>query len=160
MSSPEDHIQETIVGPPGDLPRIRDCDQGRPYDVVWLPSINPQGGPPLSGGPVGTAFNCVLRVELKTGRVDALGLPPGMAVNEPVHIPSSRAGHNGWLMLVVDREAGEDYKSELWILDADNVAAGPVAKVHVPVPLRPQVHGWWVPAAELAKSVHKAPDGR
>lgn len=62
-------------------------------------------------------------------------------------------------MMVVDREAGDDYKSELWIVDADDVAAGPVAKVRAPVPLRPQVHGWWVSAAELSKSVHKGTDG-
>jgi carotenoid cleavage dioxygenase len=82
-----------------------------------------------------------------------------MAINEPVHIASSRAGHNGWLMMVVDREHGDDYKSEVWIVDADNIAAGPVAKVKVPVALRPQVHGWWVSAAELAKSRHKAATG-
>jgi carotenoid cleavage dioxygenase len=117
--------------------------------------MNPEAmGPPLGGGPVGTAFNCVLRVDLHTGRVDVLGLGPAMAVNEPVLVPSARADHNGWLLLVVDRQVADEYKSELWIVDADNLSAGPVAKVAVPVPLRPQVHGWWVPAAELAKSVH------
>lgn len=45
-----------------------------------------------------------------------------------------------------------DYKSQLWVVDAGNVTAGPVAKVHVPVPLRPQVHGWWVPSGQLANS--------
>ncbi len=58
-------------------------------------------------------------------------------------------------MMVVDRQSGDDYKSELWIVDADNIAAGPVAKVRVPVPLRPQVHGWWVSKSELAKSRHQ-----
>ena len=158
MSQPGESFTETIVGPPGDLPRIRDEDQGRPYKVVWMPSINPQGGPPLAGGPVGTAFNCLLRVELTTGRVDAMGLEPSMAINEPVHIPSTKQDHNGWLMMVVDREVGSDYHSELWIVDADDIAAGPVAKVKVPVPLRPQVHGWWVSKAELASSHHKNPE--
>ena len=119
--------------------------------------MNPQGGPPLSGGPVGTAFNCLLRVEMQTGRVDMLGLAPGMAINEPVHIPSSRAGHHGWLLAVVDREAGDDYESELWVLDGDNIAAGAVARVKLPVPLRPQVHGWWVSAAQLAGSRQPRP---
>jgi carotenoid cleavage dioxygenase-like enzyme len=157
MSRGGDSFEERIIAPPGDLPRIRDEDQGRPYNVVWMPSMNPQAmGPPLAGGPVGTAFNCLLRAELTTGRVDALGLEPGMAINEPVHVPSSRAGHNGWLLMVVDRAAAEDFKHELWVVDADNIAAGPVARVHLPVPLRPQVHGWWVSAAELSRSVHKA----
>jgi carotenoid cleavage dioxygenase len=127
-------------------------DQGRPYNVCWLPSVNPQGGPPLPGGPVGAAFTCLLRVETQTGKVDMLALPPGMAFNEPVHIPSKKAGHEGWLLAVVDREAHGDFDSELWVIDADNVSAGAVAKVKVPVPLRPQVHGWWVSAEQLAKA--------
>jgi carotenoid cleavage dioxygenase-like enzyme len=159
MSGASDTFTETIIGPPGDLPRIRDEDQGRPYKVAWMPSMNPQGGPPLAGGPVGAAFNCLLRVDLTTGRVDALGLDAFMAINEPVHIASTKPNHNGWLMMVVDRQAADDYKSELWIVDADDIAAGPVAKIHVPVPLRPQVHGWWVSAAELAKSRIKRADG-
>jgi carotenoid cleavage dioxygenase len=53
---------------------------------------------------------------------------------------------------VVDREAGSDYLSELWILDADHISAPPVARVKVPVPLRPQVHGWWVSEAQLANA--------
>ena len=54
---------------------------------------------------------------------------------------------------VVDKATGEDdYRSEVWIVDAGRVGAGAVAKVAVPVRLRPQVHGWWVPAAELARA--------
>ena len=155
MSRPGDRFEEKVIGPPGDLPRIRDEDQGRPYRYVWMPSMNPEAmGPPLAGGPVGTAFNCLLRIDLATGRVDALGLGPAMAINEPVLVPSARAAHNGWLLMVIDRQVGDDYQSELWVVDADDIGAGPVAKIAVPVPLRPQVHGWWVSAAELAKSVH------
>jgi carotenoid cleavage dioxygenase-like enzyme len=152
MGKPGDSFGVSMVGPPGDLPRIRDVDQGRPYNVCWLPSVNPKGGPPLPGGPVGAAFTCLLRVETQTGKVDMMELAPGMAINEPVHIPSSRAGHEGWLLTVIDRAVDDDFKSELWVIDADRVSAGPVAKVFLPVPLRPQVHGWWVSAAQLAKA--------
>ena len=153
MAGSGEGIESTPIGPPGDLPRIRDQDQGRPYNVVWLPSMNPQAkGPPLVGNVVGAAFNCLLRLDLGSGRVDALALDPGMAINEPVHVPSSRAGHGGWLLAVVDREAARDYDSELWILDADQIAAPPIAKVKVPLPLRPQVHGSWVPAQKLSQS--------
>jgi carotenoid cleavage dioxygenase len=153
MSKPSDQFVSTVIGPPGDLPRIRDADQGRPYKHVWLPTMNPQAkGPPLVGNVVGVAFNCLLGIDLATGRIDALNLDPGMAINEPVHVPSSKPGHNGWLLAVVDQQAAIDYQSELWVLDADNIAAPPVARVKVPVPLRPQVHGWWVSAEQLAAS--------
>jgi carotenoid cleavage dioxygenase-like enzyme len=153
MGNPADSIESTPIGPPGDLPRIRDAEQGRPYGVIWLPTMNPQAkGPPLVGNVVGAAFNCLLRIDLVTRRVDALALDPGMAINEPVHVPSSTPGHGGWLLAVVDREAARDYDSELWVIDADNIAAPPVAKVKVPLPVRPQVHGTWVSAKQLAGS--------
>jgi carotenoid cleavage dioxygenase-like enzyme len=75
-----------------------------------------------------------------------------MSINEPVHVPSKRPGHEGWLLAVVDRVDGDDFKSELWVIDGDKLNAGPVARVKIPVPLRPQVHGWWVSAAQLAKA--------
>ncbi|MFO7326455.1 MAG: carotenoid oxygenase family protein, partial [Pseudomonadota bacterium] len=53
MSGGSDSITSTEIGPPGDLPRIRDADQGRPYSIIWLPSMNPQAkGPPLVGNVV------------------------------------------------------------------------------------------------------------
>lgn len=158
MARNSDAIVQRPIGPPGDLPRVRDADQGRPYQVAWYLSMNPQGGPPLPGGPVGTAFNALVRIEPQTGRLEMLGVPPGHAVNEPVHIPSREADHAGWLLMVVDRQHGEtEYRSEVWVLDAGNIGAGAVAKVKVPVQLRPQVHGWWVPADQLDKAV--APKG-
>jgi carotenoid cleavage dioxygenase len=51
----------------------------------------------------------------------------------------------------VDRQTGEsDFTHTLWILDAGDIAAGPIARVPIAHRLRPQVHGWWVSAAELA----------
>ena len=156
MSKPGESFEQRPLGPPGDLPRLRDADQGRPYRAAWYLSMNPQGGPPLAGGPVGTAFNCLLRIEPGNGRIEALGLEPEMAINEPVHIPSKDPQSEGWLLCVVDKKTGEDeHKSELWVLDAGNVAKGPIAKVKVPVQLRPQVHGTWVPAAELKKALRQ-----
>jgi carotenoid cleavage dioxygenase len=154
MSKPEDVIVSTPIGPPGDLPRIRDADQGKPYGIIWLPTMNPQAkGPPLVGNVVGAAFNLLLRIDLANpAATQALAMEPGMAINEPVHVPSSRPGHNGWLLVVVDKQAARDYDSELWVLDADNIAAPPVARVKIPLPVRPQVHGWWVSAEQLANS--------
>jgi carotenoid cleavage dioxygenase-like enzyme len=96
-------------------------------------------------------FNTLLQVDLTGRPPQALALPPGQCFNEPVHVPSSQAGHGGWLLLIVDQQIGpSDFKHALWILDADDVSAGPVARIAIPRRLRPQVHGWWVSAAELA----------
>ncbi|MDB5688871.1 MAG: carotenoid oxygenase [Sphingomonas bacterium] len=142
-------ITERVVGPPGDLPMIERKDQARPYGHGWYITYDPNQGPPIPAGPVETACNTLFRIEPGNGRLEALGLGPTRAINEPVHVPSSDPGHGGWLLAVVDERAGDGFKSALWVIEASDIAKGPIATVPVPVPMRPQVHGWWVPQAEL-----------
>jgi carotenoid cleavage dioxygenase-like enzyme len=147
-----DRVVETVVGPPGDFPVIPAALQGRPYAYGWLLTMNPEmRGPPVIGGPVGAMFNLLLRLDFTGKPPQALPMPPGHCINEPVHVPASQKGHEGWLVAVVDAQiAPSDFTHAVWIIDAGNVAAGPVAKIAIPHRLRPQVHGWWVGAAELA----------
>jgi carotenoid cleavage dioxygenase len=160
MSQADPQIQERPLGPPGDLPRLADADQGRPYSHAWYLSMNPQGGPPMPGGPVGANFNALLRIEVGNGRLELMGVPPGAAISEPVHVPSNEPGHDGWLLSVIDmpnhpdpsQQVPGDYTSELWIVHAGEVAKGPVAKVRTGLPLRSQVHGTWVSRDKLNPS--------
>jgi carotenoid cleavage dioxygenase-like enzyme len=146
-----DRVTETVIGPPGDFPVIPASVQGRPYSHAWMLTMNPKmQGPPVAGGPVGAMFNMLLRLDFAGKPPQALELPPGSCINEPVHVPSARSGSEGWLLAVIDSQTGpSDFKHALWIMDAGNVAAGPIAKAAIPHRLRPQVHGWWVSAGEL-----------
>ncbi len=145
-------VVTTQIGPPGDMPRIAKADEGRPYTRGWYCTMNPEmKGPPVMGGPVGPMFNLLFRINPMTGELAALPFPPAHSISEPVHIASATEGHGGWLVLIVDHQTGEnDFTHAAWIVAADDVAAGPVAKVAIPHRLRPQVHGWWVDAAQLA----------
>jgi len=159
MNKPDDVIIERPLGPPGDLPRLRDQDQGRAYAGGWYLSMNPQGGPPMLGGPVGVNFNALLRIEPETGKLDLMGLPPGAAISEPAHVVSSTPGHGGWLFMVIDIPRSPvpgDYLSEVWIVEADRISAPPVAIIKIGRPLRSQVHGTWVSRQQLDSAVHKA----
>lgn len=150
MANDREDFAVTVLGPPGDMPRIRDADCGRAYGKGWYLTMNPQGGPPLPGGPVGAAFNALVRIELPHGRIDLMPLPPGHAISEPVHVPATQPGGSEWLLCVVDRAAEDgSFKSEVWVLDANKLVEGPIARVQVPLPLRAQVHGCWVPADQL-----------
>jgi carotenoid cleavage dioxygenase len=53
-------------------------------------------------------------------------------------------------MGVATRNA-EGGRSDLVILDAEHLADGPVATVHLPMRAIGQIHGWWVPEAQLPK---------
>jgi carotenoid cleavage dioxygenase len=146
-----DRLTGTVIGPPGDFPVIPASVQGRPYSYAWMLTMNPQmQGPPVAGGPVGAMFNTLLRVDFAGKPPQALALPQGSCFNEPVHVPSTTTGSEGWLLAVVDSQTGpSEFKHALWIMDAGNVGAGPIAKAAIPHRLRPQVHGWWVDAGEL-----------
>jgi carotenoid cleavage dioxygenase-like enzyme len=147
-----DRVTETVIGPPGDLPVIPASVQGRPYSYAWMLTMNPQmRGPPVAGGPVGAMFNTLLRLDFSGRPPQALALPTGKCFNEAVHVPSAKRGCEGWLLTIVDSQTGpSDFTHALWVIDAGNVAAGAVAEAVIPHRLRPQVHGWWVAAAELA----------
>jgi carotenoid cleavage dioxygenase len=152
LSQSRGDVRQTVIGPPGDFPVIPASLQGRPYSHAWMLTMNPRmQGPPVAGGPVGAMFNLLLHLDFTGKPPQALALPPGSCFNEPVHVPAERAGHEGWLLANVDSQTGpSEFAHALWIIDAGNVSAGPVAKAAIPHRLRPQVHGWWVAAAELA----------
>jgi len=160
MSKDDPAIETRELGPSGDLPRLADADQGRMYNRAWYLSMNPQAkGPPMLGGPVGANFNALLRIEPGNGRLTMLEVPPGAAISEPAHVPSNEPGHGGWLLSVVDvpngppgQGAPHDYATELWIVAADQVEKGPVAKVKTGLAMRSQVHGTWVARAKLEAS--------
>ena len=147
-----DVVTSSVIGPPGDFPVIPADRQGRAYEHAWMLTMNPaMQGPPVLGGPVGAMFNMLLRLDMAGGPPAAFALPPGMCFNEPVHVPSGRDDHEGWLMMIVDRQTGPaDFAHALWIFDGGAIANGPIATVAIPERLRPQIHGWWVSADQLA----------
>jgi carotenoid cleavage dioxygenase-like enzyme len=152
-------VSESVVGPPGDFPLIPAALQGRPNPYGWMLTMNPEmQGPPLFGGPVGAMFNTIIRLDFLHGApeaghvVDALALPQGWSINEPVHVPSAQEGHLGYIIAIVDHQTGDNqFEHAAWVLDAGALHAGPLAKVAIPTRLRPQVHGWWVPQSQLDK---------
>jgi len=112
--------------------------------------MNPQPmGPPVMGGVVGAMFSALLRKDFVTGAISGYNLPPAHGMSETVHVVASEPGHEGWLVSIVDHEtAPNQFAHAIWIWNAGDLPAGPVAKVPVPTRLRPQVHGWWVPMAD------------
>ncbi|MGN5373574.1 carotenoid oxygenase family protein [Sphingomonas hankookensis] len=150
LDDPEAGISERRFGPFGEMPLTVRVDQGRAYRHGWYLTVDPSKGKPLHNGPAGIAFNCILRVNLGNGGIEGYSIGPDLAINEPVHIPSATGGHEGWLMAVVDHEfAAGRYDQQVWIWEAGDLEKGPVAKVHLPVTTREQVHGGWVSRRDL-----------
>lgn len=87
------------------------------------------------------------RVELETGKTDAWDPGAGMPVSEPVFVPrpGGTAEDDGWLVAHVYDPARA--ATDAIVLDARDLAAGPVFTAHLPVNAGMTFHGAWRRAA-------------
>jgi carotenoid cleavage dioxygenase-like enzyme len=148
LGKPGDRFEEYIIGPGGEMPRIAEKDFMVDYDIGYYQTFDPTVAPPLIAGPVGAGFNTLLRLEVKSGKLTRLPLPPGTTMQEEVHIPSKKPGHEGYLAYVVDLH--DKNLSEVHVVEAQRIDKGPIARIQIPLRLRVGVHGNWVPVEQLA----------
>jgi all-trans-8'-apo-beta-carotenal 15,15'-oxygenase len=90
----------------------------------------------------------VARVDTQTGLVTGYDFGPGHYCSEPVFVPqpsvvyeAGAAAEPGWLLTVVYHAATR--RSSLAVLAAEQVAAGPVAWVHLTHHVPLSFHGSW-----------------
>jgi carotenoid cleavage dioxygenase len=96
----------------------------------------------------------VVRHDLETGAVERCSLPHGDGNSEPVFVPRVGAAENnvdiditiddgaGWVLSCVYRAATD--RTDLIVLDASDIASGPVATVHLPRRIPAGFHGAWL----------------
>ncbi len=127
-----------LLGTSCEMPRTDDRYQGQPYRHGYV----------IAGrGPDGSSG--IGHLDVTSGKF-ALWMPgPGDAVQEPQFVPRTPDSPEGagFLLVLVSRVS--KMRSDLVILDAQNVAAGPLATLRVPVRVRSTFHGTWVPEAAL-----------
>ena len=131
-------VERRAIDPaPQEFPRPDERFFGRDYRYAWaigLPTRDPAflGQQPL------------YRHDLVTGQRTAHDFGPGRVPGEFVFIPRKPDAPegDGWMMgYVIDTESGT---TDLVILDAADMAAEPVARVHIPHRIPPGFHGNWL----------------
>ena len=120
---------------PGEFPRLDERRAGLGYRHGWY-AVN-------QSRPGGVQFDGIAHLDLKTGKRAVCAFDGGDAPGEPVFVPRSPDAEegDGWLVAVVYR-AAED-RSDFIVLDAQNVAAGPVGTARVPRRVPFGFHGNW-----------------
>jgi carotenoid cleavage dioxygenase len=124
-----------------EFPRVNDahvCSGARYSYMVELDSAAP------------TVKGCgLLKYDVERGRRERLRLPPGLVGNEASFAPRDGGSgeDDGYLLAFVTSEA--ELTSELWIIPAQALEAGPVARVKLPQKVAPKFHGRWIPADRL-----------
>ena len=89
-----------------------------------------------------------MKFDMQRGSSERHVLASHFAPNEAFFVPTASAEDEGYLLsYVYDRR---EHKSALWILDANNIKAAPVAKVQLPVRVPQGFHGEWIGEVQLA----------
>lgn len=124
-----------------DLPSIDLRRTGRPNRQAWYLLVGPEDDWPAE-------FQGLVRTDLQTGAIDRYDPGLGLRVNEGTFVPSSPdAGEGeGWLLTFAWNRARD--ASDLLVLDALALAAGPVAAVELPARVPYGFHGWWLPSQQ------------
>ena len=116
-----------------EFPRVDDRLTGLPHRYGYAVSTHGAGG-------------AIHRYDLRDATVTSHDLGPGRTPGEAVFVPADgAAGGPGWLMSYV-HDAATD-RSDLVVLDAGELAAPPVATVHLPRRVPFGFHGNWLPDA-------------
>lgn len=126
--------RETLDEAQGEFPRIDDRRAGLPYRHGWFAAhSNPSGD---------VRFDAIAHVDHAGGRRTLHVLAKGDATSEPVFVPRSEQEGDGWLLAVVYRSG--EARSDLVVLDALDLEAGPVAIAALPRRVPFGFHGNWV----------------
>jgi carotenoid cleavage dioxygenase len=127
----------------GALPRQDDRYNTEHYRYGFLGCPDPNAEP-------GTAGACYTRFDHQNRTYTLYNAGTETSLNECCFAPRSANAPegSGYLMGVANRN-NEGERADLVILDAEHLADGPVAVVHLPMRIPIQVHGWWVPEAQL-----------
>jgi carotenoid cleavage dioxygenase len=128
----------------GEMPAIDPRFLGQPTRQFFFGTSNPALGPALAWGPKGPPFTCLCRAELAAGALDFFYAGPESSPEEPLFVPKSPAAAegDGWLISVVGRRA--ENRTDIVILDACDLATGPVATIRLPCRIHEGFHGVWL----------------
>ncbi|HEX6260410.1 MAG TPA: carotenoid oxygenase family protein [Woeseiaceae bacterium] len=131
----------------GALPRQDDRYNTMPYRYGFLPCPDPAASDPRQAGA------CYARFDHQTRQAMLFNAGTTTSLAECCFAPkNANAGEGvGYLMGVATRN-DQNGRGELVIFDAEHLDDGPVATVKLPMRAVGQIHGWWVPEAQLPTS--------
>jgi carotenoid cleavage dioxygenase len=119
----------------GEFPRLDDRRAGLAYRHGWFAASTERPGSVM--------FDAIAHVDLATGKRVTCDFAFGDVPGEPVFVPRSAdaAEGDGWLVALVYR--GNEDGSDFIVLDAGDIAAGPIATARLPRRVPFGFHGNW-----------------
>ncbi|GIZ49198.1 hypothetical protein CKM354_001223300 [Cercospora kikuchii] len=137
---------QIILDVPSEFPRIDERFMSSKYDIVWMNAFIPKksdGGKNVFHGLNGIAMH-----SNKTGETRWFYAGDNSLVQEPIFVPRTDDAPegDGWVIALVERR--EANRCDVVVLDTKKFET-PVAIVQLPLHVKAQIHGNWVPAKSL-----------
>lgn len=124
-----------------EFPQIHPQWVGKSHRYVYLGAAHHhQGSAPLQG---------ILKRDNQSGETQFWSAAPHGFVSEPVFIPQpgSEVEDRGWLISIVYES--QKHRSDIIILDAQNLERGPTARLHLQHHIPYGLHGSWISNQQL-----------
>ncbi|MEE3715603.1 carotenoid oxygenase family protein [Tumidithrix elongata RA019] len=131
--------REILLDRSCEFPTIHPRCVGQPYRYAYIGAIaQPTGNAPLQA---------ILKIDLATGKQEAHSFAPRGFIGEPVFVPrnasTTSVEDDGWIITLIFN--AERDRSDVVILDAQNIAAAPVATLHLKHHVPYGLHGNFTP---------------
>ena len=120
-----------------EYPRFDERRAGRAYQHGYFASTPSELGR-------AALFNQIVHYDFHAHATERFELPRGDFTSEPVFVPRAAAEGAGYLLAVIFR--GAEKRSDVIVLDAENVSAGPLAVARLDTRVPFGFHGNWMPA--------------
>lgn len=145
----------------GEFSRIDDRRVTKPYNHFWQAQVD--GARPYDfakcGPPAGGLFNVVGHFTWDERVEDTFWAGPAATFQEPTFIPKRGSEVEGEGYLIALQNHLDVLRNDIVILDALDVAKGPVAVIHLPFKLKLGLHGNWVDAREIREWRERRSEG-
>ncbi|EGU87689.1 hypothetical protein FOXB_01785 [Fusarium oxysporum f. sp. conglutinans Fo5176] len=145
----------------GEFSRIDDRFVTKKYNHFWQAKIDGsrEYNAAKCGSPAGGLFNCLAHYTWDERTEDIFWAGPCATFQEPSFIPKKNGAEGeGWLIALLNHL--DVLRNDVVIFDAQNLAAGPVATIHLPMKLRLGLHGNFVDQADIEEwQIRRQPGG-
>lgn len=141
LDSNDDGFTQAELSPAvGEFPIMDGRFTGRQYTYAFMLVQNPDKA--FAQGQK-MMFNTLARINVRTGATDYYTGKLTEVFQEPIFIPKSETASEGDGYLAMIVTLLDEQRSDLLLIDASDIAAGPIATVRLPIRLRPGLHGFW-----------------
>ncbi|KAH7014022.1 beta-carotene 15,15'-monooxygenase [Macrophomina phaseolina] len=135
----------------GEFSRIDDRLVTKRYNHFWQAQVDSSKHYDFAkcGPPAGGLFNVVGHLTWDERTQDTFWAGPTATFQEPTFIPRRGSDREGDGYIIALQNHLDVLRNDIVILDAQHVAKGPVAVIHLPFKLKLGLHGNWVDAQEI-----------